>query len=126
MSQQPRRSNGQFGNKLSPAPKNAPATPDRNQLAEGFDNYDALGKRQEQELQSGLSEVGDSIDAIIEIYKQRSERREKEIEANQRQLAEMQKTLDDMSAQRQDIENRYREQQQKSFVNRVKRFFHRG
>lgn len=123
MSQQPRKSNGQFGNKLVPAPKSSPSLPDRNQIAQGFDNYDETGKQQEAELKSGLTEVGDSIDAITEIYKQRSLRREAEIDANQKKLAEIREQLDEISAQRRDIEARYRERQGKKLSNRLKKFF---
>lgn len=127
MSQQPRKTNGQFGNKLAgPTPTSGPSVPDRNQLSNDFKDYDKLGEQQEKELQGGLASVGESLDSIIEIYRNRSERRQAQIDSTQKQLDEIREKLDEISTQRADIERRYHEQQEKRLSNRLRRFFARN
>lgn len=123
MSDQPRQKDGKFDRKLSPAPSAAPSVPDRGQIADKFEEYDHTGARQEQALSEGLHQVGEGLDAIAEIYRERARRREAEIEANQERLQRIQDQLDEMSARRSQIEEELRMKEERKLSNRIKRLF---
>lgn len=122
MSEQPRKRNGQFAEKWSPAPNATPELPRKN-IADSLDAYDASGAEQEAVLSEGLYSVGNSIDQVIEIYRARQERANKQIEENTARLKAISDELDRLSAEREAIAEELRRRRENSLWGKVKKLF---
>ncbi len=128
MTEQPRRNNGQFANKIGHAPEQAPALPSKpnawNDVAKSYNQYSQIEAEQNATLSEGLSEVQNSIDAIIDIYKERQKRTQEYLDSSGKALEDIKVKLDELAARNKEIEEKLRQRkEQRKPSNIIKRIF---
>lgn len=130
MTEQPRKNNGQFSNKLAPAAPSSspdlPSIPNRADLAGSFESYNQTSAEQEKVMQDGFADVGNSLDAVITIYKERQARREAEHKEFEEQLGKLKDQLDQIALERKRVEEELERRRNSSFLSKIANAFSRG